>query len=462
MNRISTILSIALLAWPLAACGGAGDPTTTVGAAQLQGSVLELDGQTIRRDGVDIRIVETDDHLVTNADGSFAFPDLEPGWYTLEFDQRRVSALALEESPTGEEGSTEEPAGGEGESAGTGEGAGEEPVSEEPAGEEPSSGGEETPSGEEGGATESKEDEDEMGRPRCEIDGDGPAVVVKVVLENGEVVRWSKSRPGRRFARARLERCVDGSDGDVTGQVRVSWREGGEVQKIEFRACHLDAGAGIVLYLRDPADESGAWMLVDDASADADGCATLRYFNLEGGLPLGKEQVDALAGYAIEIRDADGNCLLKGEIPALPAKVESEGEPEVDLPEAQPPVYGKDRLVPQVDGVFGAVAISHWGERDLDRFEMFAGGLEQGEQVKFQIRDRETEQWVTFATPTAIERDHEEIGYVAYTDTEWHGVLPLHADSVEDLVGLGVRVVRSTGEEETVILIGEIPNLVRE
>ena len=71
------------------------------------------------------------------------------------------------------------------------------------------------------------------------------------------------------------------------------------------------------------------------------------------------------------------------------------------------------------------------------------------------------EEWVTFATPTALERDHEELGYAAFVDTEWHGVLPLHADSAEDLEGLGVRVVRTTAEGDQVILIGEIPDLVR-
>jgi len=413
VNRILTILSSALLTLPLAACGGAGDPIGAVSSAQLQGSIVELDGQTLQRDGVDIRIVETGDHIMTSGDGSFAFPDLEPGWYTLAFGGTAVSALALEEAPAGE--------------AGTGE-------------------------------KESEEDEDELGRPRCEIDGEGPVVIVKVVLESGEVVRWSKSRPGRRFVRARLERCTDA---DVRGQVRVAWREGGEVQAMGFRVCGLAAGAGAILYLRDGKQENAEWQLVDDASADAEGCATFSYHNLEGGLPLDKESVDALAGYAIEIRDTEGNCLVKGEIPALPEKVERDGEPEVDLPEAKPPVYGKDRLIAKVDGVFGAVAISRWGERDLDRFEMFAGGLGEGEQVKFQIRRRESEEWVTFATPTAAERDREGVGYVAIVDTEWSGALPLDAESVEQLEGLGVRVVRTTGEGEQVILIGEIPNLIR-
>jgi hypothetical protein len=422
--------------------------------------VTELDGQTLNRDGVDITVVETGDHIMTRADGSFSFPNLEPGWYTLQFDRRVLAAEAQEEGNTEE--SSEE---GASEGATEEESASEEETKEEESGEEES--GEETEGegGEEG--QESEEDEDELGRPRCKIDGEGPVVIVKVVLDNGELVRWSKSHPNRRFVRVRLEGCSESNatglsaGNDYRGQIRVAWREGGEHQMMQFRACGLDAGDGAVLYLRDSTEEGSEWQLVDDGRADSDGCVSWKYYNLEGGLPLDAEGVDQLAGYDVEIRDVDGNCLLKGEIPALPERIEKDGEPEIELPEAKPPIHGKDHLIAKIDGVFGAVAIGHWGAKDLDKFEMFAGGLEEGEQVKFQIRDPETEEWVTFATPTALERDHEELGYAAFVDTEWHGVLPLHADSAEDLEGLGVRVVRTTAEGDQVILIGEIPDLVR-
>jgi hypothetical protein len=426
--------------------------------------VTELDGQTLNRDGVDITVVETGDHIMTRADGSFAFPNLEPGWYTLQFDRRVLAAEAQEEGQEEEQESEETNSEEENKEEET---ASEEEKNEEESGEETKE-EESDEKGEEGDdGQESEEDEDELGRPRCKIDGEGPVVIVKVVLDNGELVRWSKSHPNRRFVRVRLEGCNESNatglsaGNDYRGQIRVAWREGGEHQMMQFRACGLDAGDGAVLYLRDSTEEGSEWQLVDDGRANSDGCVSWKYYNREGGLPLEARNVDELAGYDVEIRDVEGNCLLKGEVPALPERIEKDGEPEIELPEAKPPIHGKDHLIAKIDGVFGAVAIGHWGAKDLDRFEMFAGGLEEGEQVKFQIRDPETEEWVTFATPTALERDHEELGYAAFVDTEWHGVLPLHADSTEDLEGLGVRVVRTTAEGDQVILIGEIPDLVR-
>ena len=86
MNRIWAILAGALLLPLLTACGGSGGAYHPASSAQLQGAVTELDGQTLNRDGVDITVVETGDHIMTRADGSFSFPNLEPGWYTLQFD----------------------------------------------------------------------------------------------------------------------------------------------------------------------------------------------------------------------------------------------------------------------------------------------------------------------------------------------------------------------------------------
>ena len=95
---------------------------------------------------------------------------------------------------------------------------------------------------------------------------------------------------------------------------------------------------------------------------------------------------------------------------------------------------------------------------------MVAGGLNEGDVVHFQIRKPGTEAWETFATRTAQYRDEEGERYVAKVDTEWFGVLPLHADEASDLIGLGVRVLREVGDAEEgtlqVILIGEVPELV--
>ena len=511
MNRIRHwFLGVTTLSL-LTACGGSGDAALSTQSAALQGSIIEVDGQTLQRDGVQIRVVETGDRIVTAPDGSFRFPELKAGWYTLDFSQGpTVAALeegpAREEEPREEEPREEEPREEEPreeepreeepreeepreeepreeepreeepreeepreeepreeepreEEPREEEPREEEPREEEPREEEPR---EEEPREEEPREDEDERDEDDFERPRCRIDGEGPVVVVKVVLENGEVIRWSKSRPGLQYVRARLERPAEPVDEDVTGQVRVREAKEGRHQSLGFKIRDVAPEQGLLIYLRDPSEESNEFLILDDLRANAEGCAELATDIRERRLPFEAEDVHDLAGYEIEVRNLEGDVLLVGEVPALPERVERDGEPEDDRPEMEPPVHGRDQLEALVDGVFGSVKLLHWGAKDLHRFQMDAGGLRAEEEVKFQIREPETGNWITFATPTARERDREELGYAAIIDTEWHGVLPLDALSAEHLVGLAVRVVRETEEGDVVLLIGEIPELVRE
>ena len=101
-------------------------------------------------------------------------------------------------------------------------------------------------------------------------------------------------------------------------------------------------------------------------------------------------------------------------------------------------------------------------QEPVDGGNMHAGGLRKDAKVLFQILENERDGWQTFATRIAEERDGEEIGYGAKVDTGWYGVLPLHADSVRELVGLRVRVVVGSGEDRVVVLTGAVPELARD
>jgi len=445
------LLTVAL--FTLAACG-AGDGTTTLSAAQgvseLQGAVLEVDGQTVTRDGIEILIPETGDRIVTDGNGGFAFPDLSPGWYTLDFNAPRALA-ALETD---------------------GEGEG----SEESDGEE--SDGEES-DGEESDGEEEQQDEDHLDRPRFEIDREGPHVIIKVVLDNGTVISWSKSHANHRFMRVNLERADGSPDENVKGKIQMRSWYGGERQRLAFKAGNLSGGDVVEVFLRDGSNDANEFKKIGIAEANGDGVAVLKFDTKEGYLPLEAESLSDFAGYQVEIRMAASDAaLLKGEIPTLPERVEKheeeereeeeneEREEKEERPEIAPPTHGSDRLIEKVDFVWGNVQLWNWADKDLERFRMVAGGLNEGDIVHFQIRKPGTEIWETFATRTApfrdekYGRDEEGERYVAKVDTEWFGVLPLHADEASDLVGLGVRVLREDGDDEQVILIGEVPELV--
>ena len=469
MSKLRTILTVAISA--LVACGGAGTTAvpTAQSQAQLQGSILEVDGQTIDRDGIEMEIVETGDRIRSGADGTLRFPDLDTGRYTLDFNPGAPRTLALEgeEEQDGEKREEEQ------------ENDGEERKEEEEREEEESKEEEEREEEEredEKEEDDDERDEDEFGRPRVEIDREGPVVVIKVVLENGEVVRWSKSHPNHRFVRARMERA-EGSD--ARGQIRLREWYRGERESLRFIACGLDGGDVVDVYLRDTTVEGAEYKKIGSREANGEGCASLAFDTKGGWLPLEAESLSDLAGFEVQVRmAADGTVILSGEIPALPERVErhekeeekereeeekkeeEEGERE-EKPEVAPAAHGKDRLIAQLDFVFGSVEIWDWDAKELQRFRMFAGGLDEGEKVRFEIRDPESEEWTTFATRIALVRGEED-GYVAKVDTEWFGVLPLDSEDVEQLIGLGVRVVRETEEGDVVLLIGEIPNLVRD
>lgn len=427
---------------------------------------MEVDGQTLDRDGIKIRIVETGDLVMTRADGSFQFPRLDPGWYTLDFAQsatgatpRRLASVESDESDKSKEHGEREDGKDE-----------EQPKREEdkdaPERERPEDGEHEgeRPEKEKGHDCDDDEeqDEDHDGRPRVELDRDGPVSHLRISLDGDRVVSWSKSNKNHRFARSNMETCEGGRPTDVTGQIRVREWFGGERSRLSFKICNLRDGATVGVYMRDPSNDRNEWKLVEDGKGNGACCLNLKIDTKKRDLPFEATNVDDLAGFAVKVETRDGLCLLEGEVPALPDRVEKDGKPEIEEPEFKGPIFGKDRLVAQVDGVFGNVAIGHWGRRDLSRFTMFAGGLRKGATVLFQIRESERDDWQTLATRVAEERDGKEIGYVAKVDTGWYGVLPLHARSVRALIGLGVRVVLAGGEREVVLLTGEVPTLARE
>jgi hypothetical protein len=188
----------ALLALLLPACGGASPALET---AALQGTVYELDGQTLDRSGVSVTVIETGATYLTDLDGDFRFEDLAPGVYTLDFDTMLTTAALLSEEGDGE--------------------AGDRPHDEAV--------------------------EDEEGRPKVEVPTDGGEIDVRVKIEGGEVTDFSVGCHEERHAIAWLEPVADGVH--LEGKVRLSAE--GDRQELAVCVWGLEHGDAITVWIGD-------------------------------------------------------------------------------------------------------------------------------------------------------------------------------------------------------------------
>jgi len=409
-----------LCALALTACSGS-DPATTTTTSSLAGVVYQLDGQTVDRSGVTVRVVETGDTVVTDAQGAFGFTGLEPGSYTLDFTSPfTASRLAAEEGT----GGAEEPgAGGVG------------------------------------------ENEDGEGRPRVTVTRSCGRIDIRIALENGEVREFSIETHDVRAAKAPL-RVPEGVSFDVEGQVRLA--ESGERSVLEFDVAPLDAGTTIEFFL--DAREGAGPVSIGTALANGDGVATLLLDTGAGdALPLEAASLDDLAGDRVEVRfSGTDTTILVGEIPDLPDPSEHRCEEDsgtggdggggVEEPPAGDgtgDLHARALLESDLERFEGHVEIRSWERENIQRFRMDLWGLEPGDRVAFEIYAPAEEAWVVLGYREANADRYAKV------DTDGDLDMPLGVESVKQLVGHSVRVRRaSETDSDTVLAIGIVPELV--
>jgi hypothetical protein len=202
----------ALLALLLPACGGASPALET---AALQGTVYELDGQTLDRSGVSVTVLETGAMYLTDRNGDFRFDDLAPGVYTLDFSTALTAAAMFD-------GETEE---------------------------------------EPGDRPHDEAVEDEEGRPKVDVPEGGGEIDVRVKIEDGEVTDFSVGHHEERHAIGWLEPVADGLH--VEGKIRLSAE--GDVHELAVCVWGLEHGDAITVWIGDD--------LVADPVANAEGYA---------------------------------------------------------------------------------------------------------------------------------------------------------------------------------------------
>lgn len=388
MKRILTLL----LAGTLTACGGGGTDTT-LGSAALRGTVLTVDGSTANRVGMPVTVLETGERVATSADGSFQFNRVPTGAVTLAFGNGTRTLTMM---------------------------------------------------------SDDMRSEDDDGNRIIRDIRHGDDVHVEVEIENGKVVRFSRSDSERNEASNKVR------SGGLEAKVEVEVEMMGE--KLEAEIERFEPGTLIDFYIDDPADATSVAVLAGSAAADAEGEAQLEFETEDGDtLPLGATSVDELAGLdMIFVLASTGEELLRVRIPKASDVVlgddnhrddddgDDRDDDEGDLDK------GKSRLTAVEVGLEGDVEIRQ--EDGDQRFKMEAEMLASGRVVRFEIEDIDlADSFVTLATRAADASGEAEIS------TQDGLAMPFGVADVTDLVGLKVRVLDDATDE--VLLTGTVPTL---
>ena len=332
----------AVLALLLPACGGGGT-TAGLSTAALQGTVYEVGGQTSDRSGVQVRVLETGEVFLTDANGTFVFTGLRPGRYTLDFDTALNAASQLAENLEGEDGEGEGEGDGEGDGEGHGEGEGDEPTGGEGDDREGDGEGEgdepkdeprdddcdgDDDRGEDNHEGEGEEDdgEDGEGHPVVDVPAEGGLIQMRVALDaNGDVIEFSMGDHAERHAMAHLYRAEE-TDVLAGGKIKLTSVEGEERFKIAIHC--LEPGTVVTLYIQ---EREAAPVLIGDPVADEEG--EICFVAESGNLPLNAANLDELAGLRIEVRlAATDELILVGEVPDLPPELPHPDGPGDDEP----------------------------------------------------------------------------------------------------------------------------------
>ncbi|MHC4849367.1 MAG: peptidase associated/transthyretin-like domain-containing protein, partial [Planctomycetota bacterium] len=382
MKKITHIPLLLALCFAAVGCGGGSDGGT-LQAAALRGMVVEVDGQTADRDGVQITVVETGDRAVTDQEGRFQLAGLPAGRVTLAFSGRTPVALAQQSGDDSEDENEFE--------------------------------------------DDNDSDEDDEGRPVIVL-VNGETVEIRCSLEDGKVVEFSRRDDDEIEVTERLAPAATNPFANSEGKVEVELEDSGR-SKIEFEVDHIPAGTVVEFFL----DGSS----IGTAPANSVGEAELEF---EDSLPAGATNLAELEGAEVEYRLAsDGTVLFTGTVPGIPDDLPLGGGGEaIEGSRAR----SRARLTPFFAGAEGDVEMRRRPEHDEQEFEIDAQHLDAGLAVKFQIEDPENAG--SFITLATIRTDAE--GEADY-DIDDGFPLPLEATDVSELVGLQVRVVRADNDE---------------
>jgi hypothetical protein len=401
-----------------AACGGSApsaDPTLQTAA--LKGYVYEVDGQTVDRSGIDVRLMETGQTTTTDAEGRFAFAGVPAAGVTLEFGSALIS-LAHQAGDLDRDRDQDRDGDQEGEL-------------------------------ERAQHRHGDEGEDDDGHPHLQGLVEGDDVRVRCAIDDGEVREFFMAGADRLRAMTFLTRDPDSPDADVKGKVKIETRT--DRERFEIEVEHLAPGTAVNFYLAAPpaAGSDPVFTFLASATANTGGEAEIERDTRDGDeLPLGAETVADLEGYLIEVRldTTDEPLLLTGEVPVLPDEWPAPGDG------VQAGVRARARVCLEAHeaGLEGHVELRR-RERSRNRFEIEAEHLAPGRMVAFHLESGVgSGEFVQLATCAANAEGECEF--------EMEGGLPLGLTDIAELAGRRVQVREmSTNGPGPILLMATVP-----
>ena len=283
-SRGLSLLTLAALL--LAACGGGGSGEQ---AASLSGEVVEIDGQSAQVAGVVLMLTETGETTVTDADGTFAFPEAPTGTLTLELVSTPPVAGAAKggtpEGPQGDDGHRHE-----GDDGHHGQAWDEEEIED----------GEDA-------------DDDDVNVHRVR---DRERVHVRLRIRDGAICEMECHREQNRECEVELVMTAteDCEDDDLAGKLELERRD--DRERFKVRVWNATTGDDLEVVVIDLADDEDS---LGEATVDEDGKAAWTLdVSLGDSLPFEALSVTDLEGFRVEVRDADtGTALLEAEVPQM-------------------------------------------------------------------------------------------------------------------------------------------------
>jgi hypothetical protein len=440
MRQLAILLACALPTLCLIGCGGGGDlaaPTEggpDLGAATIEGMVLDVDGESALVAGVPLMCDETGEIVTSGPDGSFHFDALPEGDVTLSLatggpvaGSRYVSRSDDGESDEGDE--------------------------EEEADDDDS----DVDRDEAGDDTERSDRRVKIRRVRR-----GDRLFIQIRIRGGVIIEIRLTRggdadgsggSGERELEIQMVKTEANDDPDMEGELELSVEANGDH---EFEVEVEDATPGDLLeaVVIDPDGEEDS---LGFRAVELDGDAEWKLDTGDGDeLPFGVEGLGQLEGHRVVVRNVDEVDLLRARIPILPRR-----DDERDFCFR---IRARARLVPQVDDVHGHVAMAARGcvdgdERRLLRqiFKIEAEGLTHGQEVEFFLEDPD-EPGTLVSLGTIIANRMGEAGITF--DTDDGDELPFGVATIRGLTGLRVQVRDDvTGD---VLLEGRVPGTLED